>query len=197
MPDLKPALATIAQRQCASKPCWRLGFDSLLSLKNLCAMKSKKIEEKSASTILQEAERVQVGNRFYEIKPVSVGTVIQVSRLIARLPKVKLDTDNNSEIVMGTLMIAKDCEILGEIASTLMVGVEDKSSLLYFVRKLFQRTNEIKIKKLSSQLLSELTAKQLNTLVIAFFSKMEISDFFGLTTSLLEVNLLRETKGVV
>lgn len=161
-------------------------------------MKSRKVEEKAADTILQKDEVIEIGRKKYHVGPVSVGTLIQVSRLVSRMPTIELNTETANDIVTGTLMIAKDCEVLGEIAATLVLGASKPNhhSIIEKVARRLKLSHEDKIKRLSNTILQQMSAKELNALVVALFSKMEISDFFGLTTSLLEVNVLRKTKEV-
>jgi hypothetical protein len=163
-------------------------------------MKDKNIEGKVAETILQEPDKIKIGNKTYEVRPASVATLIQVSRLISRLPDVKLDIENNADILVGSLMIANKCEILGEIAATLVLGARKPSNTPQWVKNLLQLLKigfKSKHEKLGEKILYEFGSKDLNSMVVRQLSKLEIGDFFGLTTSLLDVNILRRTKGVV
>lgn len=156
----------------------------------------KTIEEKTAGTVLQETQKFRIGGRNYEVKPASLGTLIQVSRLISKLPD--MDFGDNADVLSKTMTIAKDCDVLGDIAATLILGVrlEDKQSLLFRLKKLFGQTQEDKIRRLAYDVLNEDIAR-VYSFVLACFSKMEVGIFFGLTTSLQETNILRKTRGVV
>lgn len=163
-------------------------------------LKNKKIEEKVAETILQESQIIQIGKKTYDLRPASVATLIQVSKLISKLPDVKLEMENNADVLVGTLMIANKCEVIGLIAATLILGVNKPvtapPTLERFLRWLtigFKDRHEI----LGEKILYELGPKGLNSLVMEQLSRLEISFFFGTITSLLEVNILRKTKGVV
>lgn len=163
-------------------------------------LKDKNIEGKVAETILQDSEKIKIGKKIYEVRPASVATLIQVSKLIAKLPDVKLDIENNADILVGSLMIANKCEILGEIAATLVLGARKPSHTPQWVKNLLQLLKigfKSKHEKLGEKILFELGSKDLNSMVVRQLSKLEIGDFFGLTTSLLDVNILRRTKGVV
>lgn len=163
-------------------------------------MKDKNIEGKVAETILQEPDKIKIGNKTYEVRPASVATLIQVSRLISRLPDVKLDIENNADILVGSLMIANKCEILGEIAATLVLGARKPSNTPQLIKNLLQGLKigfKSKHEKLGEKILYEYGSKELNSMIVRQLSKLEIGDFFGLTTSLLDVNILRRTKGVV
>ena len=149
-----------------------------------------KIENKAASSILEKEIKVDVLGKEYSVKPVSVATLIEVSRLISDLPYIDSKVDN---ILAETLRTARDCKVLGEIAATLILGVRRKRSFLKFF---FESIEEVQFKNLSETIL-HMTPKQLNKLLTILITTMEIGDFFGLTTSLSEVNLLKPTKEVV
>ena len=51
----------------------------------------------------------------------------------------------------------------------------------------------IKLKRLSEEIL-QLSPKQLNNMITKLLGNLEIGDFFGLTTSLSGINLLKPTK---
>lgn len=161
---------------------------------------SKKIEQKVAETILQDSEKIKIGKMTYEVRPASVATLIQVSRLIAELPDVKLEMNSSEDILVGSLMIANKCDILGLIGATLVLGASKPTNTPPYMERLLKRLKigfKTKHEKLAEKILFELGSKELNVLIVQQLGKLEIGDFFGLTTSLLDVNILRKTKGVV
>jgi hypothetical protein len=160
-------------------------------------MDDMRVEEKVASTIFQEKEKIKIGTKEYDIAPPTTATLIQVSRLISKLPEVKLESD---EVFFGSLMIAKDCQILGHIAAILILGVDRNTFYHSEEKRLLNRLKSRhakKVKALSDTLLCECTPKELNSIIVQQLSRMEIGDFFALTTSLCEINILRKTRGVV
>ncbi len=160
-------------------------------------LKNNKIEGKVAETILQDSEKIKIGKKTYEVRPVSVATLIQVSKLVSKLPNIELKSE---EVFYGSLMIAKDCGIIGTIAATLVLGVRKPTLIPTAWEKLLKRlkiASKTKVEKLGEEILFEMTSLELNNLMVSQLKRMGISDFFGLTTSLLEVNILRKTKEVV
>lgn len=162
------------------------------------------IEQKVARTILQQPEEIRIGDKTYTIAPPSVATLILVSEAVSRLPKSELDENN---IMKESLSIAKDCRELGDIAATLILGarhVNDIVEIRHTERKrhlwgLFVTNREIvsretKKERLSRELLEEITPRDLHNLVAQTLLKMQVGDFFGLTTFLTEINLMRQTK---
>lgn len=159
----------------------------------------KKIEEKVAETILQDSEKIKIGKKTYEVRPASVATLIQVSKLITKLPDVKLDMEKDEDILIGSLMIANKCEIIGQIAATLILGANKPTltpSALKKVLKWLKISFKDKHEKLGEKILYEFSPKQIHELIISMLSRMELSFFFAITTSLFDINILRKTKGV-
>lgn len=165
--------------------------------------KNKTIETKTAEAITQEPEEVTVGDRSFLVQPPSVATLILVSEAVSRLPHFDADGQN---VLAQTLANAKDCEPLGEIAAILILGArairEDqeprKGSFWPFTRNrcnnaVSGRINDRK-RELTHLLLEQQTPRELFNLIARLLNRMQIADFFGLTTFLTEINLLRQTK---
>lgn len=154
----------------------------------------RKVESRTAETILQKPLEVMVGEETYTVAPPSTATLILVSELVARLPGVSMKLDN---YIVESLAVAKDCRVLGEIVATLILGAlgikecrkwAEKRSL-WGVKK-----GKGVLEELAEKLLEELSPKQLHQLAVQLLSRMEIEDFFSLTASLMDVNLTRPTK---
>lgn len=167
---------------------------------------TQSIEKKVAATVLQQPEEVVVGENTYYVSPPSVATLILVSEAVSRLPRRVLD----SEKVMGEVLAnAQDCRPLGEIAAILILGAKGiekvvsevetqrKKYLWGIVRRNVKKAVSRKINckdALAEEILENFTPQQLNNLIARLLKRMQIADFFGLTTFLTEVNLLRQTK---
>lgn len=166
----------------------------------------KTLEEKVADTILEKVEELSVGSKTYQVAPPSTATLILVSEAVSRLPRVVADPDN---VVEESLSIAKDCRALGDIAAILILGARhltermkvqqtrEKRYLWGFIRrKEVVEVEEVRDRKaeLAKELLETYSPKALNMLVGGLLNKMEIGDFFGLTTFLIEINLMHQTK---
>lgn len=148
----------------------------------------KTIESKVAKTILQKPEIIKIGNETFEVAPPSTATLILLSEAVSKLPDYKLDEDRLLTEVLAT---AQDCKPLGEIGAILILGAKRINTK----RKLFRIKSEKD--RLAQKLLTDLTPRELNEVIAKILQSMEIGNFFGLTTSLTEVNLLRQTRGVV
>ena len=164
-------------------------------------MSGNNIEQRVAETILQKTQKVEIGGVTYEIAPPTTATLILASGLIAQLPAIALD---NKKILDETLYIAKDCRVLGDILAVLILGAKNVRTTKEVVKKrlfgLIQGREQVTVDNqaaLSAILLENLSPSELNDHLALLLRTMQVSDFFGLTTSLIEVNLLRQTRGVV
>ena len=145
---------------------------------------NKTIEQTVAETILEQPFEVKVGEKSYQVASASTATLILVSE-------------------------AKDCRILGDIAAILILGaknitekkkvpqIKEKRYLCGLIRRPYTVEVEITIDKkaeLAKELLEDVSPRELNLIVSQILSRMQIADFFGLTTFLVELNLLHPRK---
>lgn len=159
------------------------------------------IEQKVAKEILQMPEEIKIGGRTYEAAPPSIATLILVSEAISQLPRLELDNDN---VATGSLRTAKDCRKIGEILAVLLLGAKHiregqempQGGLHRLFRWLSWRGRKDTVEELSGRLLEELSPHELQSLLARLLARMELADFFALTTFLQEVNLTRPTKVV-
>ena len=162
------------------------------------------IETKVARTILQQPEEMTIGDKTYKIAPPSIATLILASEVVSHLPQVRLDEE---KVIEETLSIAKDCRELGDLLAILILGakhINDKVERRETQRKrhlwgLFHTNRTITItetakESLSRELLESITPRDLNNGVAKIINMMQVGDFFGLTTFLTEINLMRPTK---
>lgn len=168
----------------------------------------KTIEQKAAETILQTPVEVKVGSKTYMTAPPSTATLILASEAVSRLPHVVLDPKN---VVEESLSIAKDCRALGDIVAIFILGAKNLKEKVkvqknrekrylcgLFKRQVVEEVEEVIDRKaeLAQELLEELTPAELYDLTVTVLQRMNLTDFFGLTTFLIEINLMRQTKVV-
>lgn len=164
-------------------------------------MDNRTLEQKAADTILQRSAKVTIGGTEYEAAPPSIATLILVSEAVARLPKRKL---NEKNIVAECLAVAKDCRPLGDIAAILVLGArhiteranDPQTARRGFLRRFFTKRPKplTKLEALSNEIINTYSPTELHSLIVMLLQRMDLADFFGLTTFLTEVNLLRQTK---
>lgn len=153
-----------------------------------------RIGRKAAETILQKPFEITAAGRRWTVDHPSVATLIMASEAISRLPDVRPDKD---DIVKSTIALAPQCRSLGEVAAILLLGAREAarpdsgSGRCGLFRRGSART---KAEVLGERLMEEMSAGELYRTVGTILGRMEIGDFFALTTFLSEINLLRPTK---
>lgn len=164
------------------------------------------IEEKVSAAILQkDIAELEIEGRTYHVAPPSISTLILVSEIVSTLPVVpKCD---KKEQVASVLHYAKDFRALGDIASVLILGkkglkemreVEETVTkchglIKYKVRRLVEVDRRAELAEI---ILDNVSPSVLFDLIVTRLRDMEVADFFGLTTSLSEANLLKRTTEV-
>lgn len=156
------------------------------------------IEQKVSEAVLQKKRNVSIGGATYEVAPPSIATLIMVSELVTRMPDYEPDREY---ILRDALVVAKDCKVLGDIVAVLVLGAdgliqERKETKTYLFGAIKREKTVLFDAKacISNTILHQMSPKKVNEMVIDLLETMEIADFFQLTASLREVNLIRRTK---
>lgn len=166
----------------------------------------KNIETQAAQTILEEPLTLTIGQKTYTVAPPTVATIIRVSEAVSRLPHLKLDPER---VVEEVLAVGKDCRVLGEIAALLILGGQNSQRQeirrqtggkrllwgLIDTRRWAVTVIDPK-EELTEELLNNLSPHRLFEVISQILSRLELSDFFGVTTFLSEINLLHQTREV-
>ena len=159
----------------------------------------KTIEQKVADTLLQRAIKIKLGGVEYNVAPPSIATLVLVSEKIAEMPI--LDRCDESDVLKWSLKNAKDCEFVGDILATIILGakgltgVEKVSCKKFF--GLFTYVKEVEVnykKELSSTILRDHTPSELGKLTSLLLESMDIGSFFFTISFLQEVHLTKPTK---
>lgn len=158
------------------------------------------IEARVASTILQTPRELIIGGRTLLVAPPTTATLILASEAIATLPQVILDSEH---VVEETLRIARDCRAIGEILAILILGARGltetkmttKKNLFGLLSSTSTETIDLK-EELAQHLLLHLSPAEMFRLLTELIRDLQLADFFGITTFLIGVNLLRPTREV-
>ncbi len=171
------------------------------------------LEKKVADAILEKAtDVITIEGNDYPIAPPTTGTLILISELVSTMPIVDKNTKNALYEVLCT---AKDLSVIGKIAATLILGAkrikeQRKVSETKIARRkrwswrkfcmvtdtMTKSVDVLEADFLAEKLLDEVTTQTLNNIIVKRLGESQFGDFFVLTTSLSEVNLLRKTKEV-
>lgn len=161
---------------------------------------NNQVEVKVTDTILEKAITVKVGSKTYEVAPPTIATLILASEAVSRIPKFTLDPE---KLVQECFCIARHTRFLGEIAAILILGAQRSElrvkpaqrGVFSRLRALFSRRRTQK-EQLTDEILLNLSPKKLFEVITQVLTTLELSDFFGLTTFLTEINLLHQTRKV-
>lgn len=165
---------------------------------------TKTLEQRAAETLLQKGKDVTIGGKTYRIAPPSIATLILVSEAISHLPAVKTDTEQVTEEVLAR---AGGSAPIGDALAAFILGAkrirEQEEEAAAFRRRWWQRRKRAVAPAMSERealartILEELTPRETFALFASVLREMQLTDFFGLTTFLSDVNLLRATREVV
>lgn len=174
---------------------------------------AKTLEQRVAEAILQKtSDSVEIAGTVYEVAPPTPATLIMVSELVSQLPPVNKDAKN---ILHEVLLTAKDAKVIGKIAAVLILGAKrireghtvsvchqttagrKRFNLKHFRFEEVAESETIpEIDFVARTILEEVETKTLAGIVGRRLVDLQVGDFFGLTTSLSETNILRETREV-
>ena len=164
------------------------------------------IESKVAAAILEKPiATIELKGVKYNIAPPSISTLILVSEIISTLPQV--DDVPKDKIVFSALHHAKDFKQLGDIVAVLILGAKGLTETVTrkVVKKRFfgliksEKEEIITIDRkaeLSKLVLDNIRPSVMLNIIVRRLNDLEIGDFFGITTSLAEANILSPTKEV-
>lgn len=169
-------------------------------------MTEQTIESKVAAAILEKPiATIELEGVKYNIAPPSISTLILVSEIVSTLPQV--DDVPNDKIVYSALHHAKDFKQLGNIVAVLILGAKGltdtvtrkvvKKRFFGLIKSETEETVTIDRKaELAKIVLDNIRPSVMLNIIVRRLNDLEIGDFFGITTSLSETNLLKPTKEV-
>ena len=170
-------------------------------------MTKQTIESKVASAILERpVASIELDGVKYDIAPPSIATLILVSEIVSTLPEVK--PVSGDRILYSVLHTAKDYRALGDIVAVLILGAKGltetttrkvvKSRLFGLKKVETEETVTIDRKaELAKIVLENMRPSVMLNVIVRRLQDLEVGDFFGITTSLNEANILKPTKEVV
>mgnify|MGYP003571249042 CR=1 FL=1 len=164
------------------------------------------IEQRVAGAILERpVTYFEIDGVRYDIASPSIGTLIAVSEIISTLPQITYSGDPK-EIAKIVLTTAKDFRPLADIVAILVLGAksapqthENQNTIKCLFGRLKRRKpqgNAQKREQLAQLILDNMRPSVMMNILIKRLRDMEVGDFFAITTSLKEANILKPTAGV-
>lgn len=164
-------------------------------------------EQKIEAAILQyPIGSLELDGVKYEIAPPSTATLIMVSAIVSTFPVVDINTPKE-KILYSVLHSAQYYKGLGDLAAVLILGakglkeeriVQTEERRLWGLWRVKKEQKIIVDRKaeLSKIILEEMRPSVLFNCIVRRLQSMDVADFFAITTSLSEVNLLKTTREV-
>lgn len=206
MEGWQSGLSHLSATQGSRKRLRRFKSSTLRKLINIFNMTVQTIESKVAAAILEKPiATIELDGVKYNIAPPSISTLILVSEIISTLPQV--NEVPKDKIVYSALHHAKDFKQLGDIVAVLILGAKGltetvtrkvvKKRFFGLIKSETEETVTIDRKaELSKLVLDNIRPSVMLNIIVRRLNDLEIGDFFGITTSLAEANILSPTKEV-
>lgn len=168
-------------------------------------MAKKTIQGRVADEVLQRTETVTLGGKEYEVAPPTVGTLIMVSEEIASLPQLRLDSEN---LVYDVLREAKNCKAVARAVAVMILGsrmaangaktseTERGGIFARLCARRREKAKETPVDALARELLYSASPEEMQSAVAQLIQRMQLGDFFGLTTFLNAINQTKPTREV-
>lgn len=146
-------------------------------------------EKRAVTEILEQPTTLTLGGRTFRVPPPSYATLLRVSQLVTQMPQNDINPTEvtESQLVAYVINNAKDYQLLPELLATLLVGVH----------KTFPRALKNKrIRPLSKWIAERVPPSEQTQAISTLLSRLEIADFFWLTTFLSKMRVAKPTREV-
>lgn len=173
--------------------------------KCLLTYKNKTMEQQVSETILQQRQSVKIGETTYRVAPPSFATLILFSSFVSQLPKEELSTQTP---IASLLSQGEKLENICKAMASVILGAKEfhkeinysqeakKSFWCIFSKKKTTKNTQTKGEFLTEKIL-HLDISEVSKIFIELLNLMKLHDFFQLTTSLIEMNIVKPTKAEV
>lgn len=167
--------------------------------------KTYDIQSRVADELLQAPESFSFGGMKYSIAPPTFGTLTRVSAMLARIPAEPERPEKGKEFET-IISSAYKYGIIPRIVALLILGAKEAEKpddmrrgciplFRPFVRKKLGGTvQRTKLDALSERLEMEASPRELKDAIAPLLERLELKDFFVLTTFLHRINVTKPTK---
>lgn len=156
---------------------------------------AKNVQHKVAETLLKAEHKISLGGKEYTVAPPSIGTLVYVSDLISRVPKIEIREGSESiDILAG----AKDYKILPELMAVLILGVKEIRQSVEPAKKWLFGANkgkkQTKLEALVKEINENASPIEIKNAIVPLLESLQLADFFVVTTFLNGINITKPTK---
>jgi len=151
-----------------------------------------KVEKSVVDVALSRPTKVVVRGEEYEVPPLTLETILLASEAVASYVQA-MDSKNYVSEVFRT---AREYKNIGDLLAIMILGADNLIKVVE--KKILFWKYDIKIdeKKILSDKIKKLTPEEYTLILTKLSKRKEIHDFFLLTTSLTEINILAPTREV-
>ena len=143
--------------------------------------KAQTVEMQVAKTILKDFLKVRIGNTEYNVKPPTLSVLFRISAIVSQFPQSETKMSSKPEDVLKHVLLnAYQYDGAGDIMATLVLGWHK------YPTKEFIAEHEA----LSAQISDTLHPREFDELLQKLLNVQEVADFFALTATLSELNLI-------
>lgn len=170
------------------------------------------IEQEVVDTLVLEnmtGHAINVAGKSYTITDPTPATLMMVSAEVSKMPAIDSKTNN---VLYEVLLKAKDARPIGRIAAIMLLGakrIKQNRKVPFchqerrwswrkfrFVNTWVKCSDQNELDFLTDRILEDVTTQTLAKFIGKRIGELQVGDFFGLTTSLSAINMIRATKEV-
>ena len=167
--------------------------------------KDTNIQSRVADELLQTPETFYFGGVRYSVPPPTFGTLTRVSGMLARIPSEGITAEEGKEFG-AIISSAYKYGVVPRIVALLILGAKEaaepaqKSRGGFPLFRLFRRKKDAviagktKLDALTERLDLEASPGELKDAIVPLLERLELKDFFVLTTFLHRLNVTKPTK---
>lgn len=151
-----------------------------------------KVEKSVVDVALGRPTKVVIRGEEYEVPPLTLETILLASEAVASYVQA-MDPKNYVSEVFRT---AREYKNIGDLLAIMILGADNLIKVVE--KKILFWKYDVKIdeKKILSDKIKKLTPEEYTLILTKLSKRKEIHDFFLLTTSLTEINILAPTREV-
>lgn len=150
-------------------------------------------ETKTADAILQRVTEITIGEEVYKVAPPTLATLISVSDELSKLPDDMLDHANKEEpATFITLRHARHAHGISRAISLLILGAP--APFPSMLERVFRMLKGDQVEKLARKIEAKYGVADLAIALLRLIDRLEVHDFFALTTFLSAIRVAKPTK---
>lgn len=157
----------------------------------------KKIETKTAQTILEKPTEIRIAGQTYQALPPTLGTLILLSEQIADIPFEEFDKGKSMcdffKLSKHNIRIAKGLAIMILGSEKVLYLNKEKPT---FWQKIIRKKPQNELSSLTEKIIHQMPISQMIITFTTLLGQTHVADFLTLITFLQDTNVLKPTREV-